>query len=208
MATKRSEASMVRQLNQLSNQIKALQTSRPKRKRPRANKTQGPRSEVLTNAGGIKVSNAELLATDVRGKNGVGKIYSLGPVSSNMGHYKALALIYERYRFLSLRIEYVAAIGTTVGGVVTVGMDYDGTMAIVSQAKVSSLNPSFSVPVHRNRSMTIPPKFLNPQKWLSTRGESEAHPGAIVVWCTSNSDETLGLIRCHYTVEFAGPELP
>lgn len=126
------------------------------------------------------------------------------------GHLKALSVVYERMKWHSAAVEFVGAVGSTVGGVVIMGIDYDNdTAKAITLPAVAALNPNVQTAAYKNARMAIPLARMQPQKWVSTESAhiGEGFAGRVIFFASASGQKgkTLGYIRLHYDVSLAGP---
>lgn len=142
------------------------------------------------------------------------------PGASGLAHLDSRARMYETYRLKGpVRVQYKAAVGTTVSGEVVMGVDYDAKDTILTYAGVAALSPKAMSPVWRDSTLHVPHARAMKQKWLVTAPElsysqesndtplnyrDDAVAFATVVTCTAAA--TPGSLWVEYNVEFASPK--
>lgn len=167
--------------------------------------------------GEVVVSRSELLTTPGTDVAGV----VLHP--ANFPWLKKLALVFERYRFQNLRLEYRPLVGANTDGYAAFGVDWGTSSMSVSlvgsqwhisrehlksadKTNVLALTPSVDTPVwQRVPSLVVPQKMLQARLWYDTLTPaspiSDYAPGYVQSIATAASK---GEIWVHYTAHFAG----
>lgn len=168
-------------------------------------------------AGLIRVKHVEVFGTIAIGAATAGKpvppatgTITLCPTKAEFkaGHLRALAKIYERLQFHSVRIEYRPVVGTTQGGVILMGFDYDNEAdSSPTIESVTAKSPNMQCAIWGSLNMAIPLPRLQPQRWLSLTEVSEAAFGALTYYATGPADTTVGYLRIAYDVSLAGTRL-
>lgn len=139
------------------------------------------------------------------------KIVDLRPAGSNnsAGYLKAQAAIHERMRWNRVSIEYVGAVGTTVGGVILIGMDWTSSVTAPTLEKLVSLTPNKQSALWDKMTMPLPASLLQPQRWLNLRTDTEADHGQLAILISGGPKSSeVGYLRINYNVTFAGTVVP
>lgn len=115
---------------------------------------------------------------------------------------------FERYRYKRLAFFYKPAVGTTVGGLVAMGIDWSFSYTTAkTRAAIAALSPSHSFSVWtdtESKKMVLEQSRLNSRAWYADNGEkTDKSPGQLVVAITSDPG-TVGEIWVDYTVDFMG----
>lgn len=170
----------------------------------------------------FKLAKEELCQEVTATADGVGAVYMIHPIekgttSAALGtsYLARLAQVFERMRWLYFELEYIPEVGSTVGGSVSIGVDWDLTATVPkTHADVTVHSPMFFQTVWKNRSMRLNLSKATNNRWFVT-AKSGASTGAsgtawldvapanIVVFATSTSSK-VGYLRVKYTVEFEG----
>lgn len=218
-----------KEMKKLERSLKDLSVSRRPRsrsrkrsrsRRPSRSRSRGPGNvnrpppNMTLSAGEICVSMSELLFTLTNGTTvGLSKSISMRPGGANnsAGHLAALAKIYKRYKYTRLELEYTGCVGTTVGGIIAMGYEYDKPTLPSggwTWAQVTANSPNKQVALFKSCRIKIPIAKMNPQRWFETDGSTEAHPGALLIKTDGGeANQSVGYVRVHYTIHFAGPNL-
>lgn len=170
---------------------------------------------VSRGAGSVRIQFEELFYTlkMETGKTEMGVSIPMHPggaeVKHMAEHLKNMAKIYERMQWHSLSIHYTGALGSTEGGVIVLGFDYDSDVqAKIDMGVVSVMQPSvtFNAYAQPGKVLNVPVARMQPQKWLSTEG-TESHMGSVNVFAsgTKLAGQTFGYLRVRYDVTLAGP---
>lgn len=184
---------------------------KPKKRRNRKNKTSA--RSVNLNQGEIVISRRELVNTVTldQGKTESNGYLVLKP--SNFTFLNTLSKSFERFKFMKVHIYYKPAVGTTYGGLIALGIDYDvQTPTTLTRAKVVAQTPSVSVPLWQDtegRPLIIPPNRLQSRAWyVSTASDTvDTAPATLFFSASASSSSTkmtLGEIWVDYTVMFSG----
>lgn len=194
--------------------VENVQVVAPRRRR-RARRS-GAAANGPSNSGGeIALSMTELLGIVKldAGKTEQGFTFPMTPgkmaSSSGASHLRALSKIYERIMWNSVRFEYVGAVGTTAGGVVVLGYDYDSepTPTDLTLQKVVGYSPNTQTSVWDKAMLTVNVAKFSEQRWMSTQSTSTADIGSLVCYATgATAGATLGYMRVSYAVRLAGPK--
>lgn len=146
--------------------------------------------------------------------------YLFAPGATGLAHLDSRGRMYETYRLRGpVKIQYKAAVGTTVSGEVVMGADYDAKDVILTYNGTAALSPKAMSPVWRDCTLNVPHARAMKQKWLVTAPEmaynqetndvptnyrDDAVAFATVVTCTASS--TTGSLWVEYNIEFASPK--
>lgn len=168
--------------------------------------------------GEITISRKELfksIRTDATGKDAN---YS-DLVPSNFNVLKKLSHSFERIRWLKCHVYYKPAVGTTKGGLVTVGIDWDFSapeIVKIDRKLATGYTPSATCAIWDDMEptkMVLPPGKLMSRQWyhLSSTGTSDRYdeaPGRLVYAVESGDakDMTVGEIWVEYTVVMSGTQ--
>lgn len=134
-----------------------------------------------------------------------------GGTNNSAGHLGALAKLYERMKWHSVTVHYIGSVGSTVGGTVAVGIDYDTDITKpLTLAQVAAMQPNRQVSAFKNVSFTVPIKRMEPQRWMSTENDTEAPHPQVCIHASGGdlAGKGYGYIRIAYHVSFAGFKLP
>lgn len=179
--------------------------SQPRRRK----KNRGPAAESSGSVGCVRLRNAEIFLEVKSGDDGgIATSVKINPDSNlGYGHLRKLAEIYDQIKWHSLKFEWVPAVGTTEGGIVVVGLDWDSKIASsdLTIAKVSGLAPNFTTALYKTSALTANVARFSFVNWF------QMHAGTTVatlcVAGTGPAKKTVGYIRAHYDVSLQGPRL-
>nr|WKV33635.1 MAG: RNA-dependent RNA polymerase [Riboviria sp.] len=200
----------------------ALNTSRPRsrsrrrsasRNRPRPSRVAPSTSSGSSGgAGDCTISFSEILATisftDAETQHSQSIEMRPGGSNNKATHLANLGKLYERMQWHSLTIEYTGTVGTTEGGTIMMGYDYDHDVPVtVDIASVGVMQPNVTCAAWDKSRIVIPVQRLAPQKWMSTEKDAEAPTGQLCLFAVGANlkGKTVGYLRAHYRVSFAGP---
>lgn len=111
-----------------------------------------------------------------------------------------------------MRFYYKPAVGTTYGGLVALGMDWDFQGVDVERSKISAFTPSQTMAAWadtESRAMVLPSDKLMSRNWYTPRSDAwqDRGPGKLH-WAVEGTAETggktLGEIWVDYTVVMEG----
>lgn len=153
------------------------------------------------------ISHTELLVTSVStNDSGVGKgNVELQPKSFTVAN--KFAALMERYKFNKLVIEYRPLVGSTVGGAVSFGIDWNATLVDKDRAQISGLSPNVSCAVAATTKLNLPVSQLQARKWLVLTGTSDSvdtKVGRLLFAVTGDKNKSMGEFWVHYIVEMQG----
>lgn len=190
---------------------------RDQRPRSRSRPRSSSRQSRATSAAAIRVVHSELLVNIqlAADKDTVSGYVELVPDSTTSlaGHFKALGNIYERFQWHSCTLEYFGAVGSTVGGVVAIGIDYDqDTKLTIDLPAIVAMSPNAQVAAWKKVSIRVPATRMQAQKWVSTEVAhiNEGFLGKLGFYasCPDSKGKLLGYVKLHYDVTFSGPRKP
>lgn len=167
--------------------------------------------------GGCTVSHSEI----IRSPNGSTAFtgVALAMVPNNFAWLDGLAKNFSRYRWLSLRIDYVTASPTSQGGTIGMGATYDALDALPnSMAEMNALAHSFVGPVWTQPGQTMHSVSYDATRWsrpwYSYTNVSQVPNGAattavpsylLFATQTQVNGQLVGHIVATYTMEFLDP---
>lgn len=160
----------------------------------------------------FSINHSEILYVVTTGDDGTLKTFvDLRPAGTRngAGYLTAQASLHERMRWNSLTLEFVGAVGTTVGGVIIMGVDWTSSVTEPTLEKVVALTPNKQCAVWDKMRLVVPMKAMQAQKWLSLRTDSEADHGQLCIFIQgAPKSQGIGYIRMTYSVSMAGTVVP
>lgn len=186
------------------------QTSKKKKKsKPRRKKNGGG----VSDDGVIHLRRCELLKTITLSANSGDATGEVDLFPSSFSFLKGLYKSFDRLRWNSLEFYYKPAVGTTYGGLVSMGIDWDfvGT-GVYSRQQISALTPTSTCAAWadtQNTPMRLPANRIQSRMWYTPQsGENvDKGPGSLA-WAASGTTETkattLGEIWVRYSVTMSG----
>lgn len=189
----------------------AKKTKARKAKRSRGARGSGERP----GDGTITISRKELVATIELGANKSEAGGEIDLVPASFSFLKGISKSFEQVKWIKLHFFYKPAVGTTYGGLVSMGVDWDyATATTVDRTKVSAFTPNATVSAwtdSESRPLVLPTARLQSRKWYMPNSSSvdkhDKGPGQLH-WAasgTSASSKTiLGEIWATYTLHMAG----
>lgn len=125
-----------------------------------------------------------------------------------------IAKVYDNYRWNSLEFYYKPAVGTTVGGMVSMGMDWNYSKTEPSsRTALSGLSPNVTGPLWQDtqsRPMRLPTSRIMTRQWYSTNSKEDASnqgPGRLLYAVDCEKATMVGEIWCKYSIHFSGTNL-
>lgn len=205
MANKKK--SVATKLTQLTEAVKQMRVG-PSKKRPRRRS----RPSAVTTEGTIMFARKELLRTVKLDKSQSETKTSVDLVANSFSFLKGLAAQFDRIKFHSLKVFYKPAVGTTYGGLVAYGADWDFKTDVQPREKISSLTPNACHAAwndSENRPLVLPPSKLQSRAWYTTSGAGvDAGPCRLLIAANGKADSSgetiLGEIWVQYKITMMG----
>lgn len=208
---KRRPAVNVQQVDRLMQMLTTAATaSKPQPPPNRRRKARRKRRPAAPEEGMITMRRHELVTTLTTGADGklAGKV-ELKPTSFTF--LKGIAPSFERSRWLKMHVYYKPAVAMTTGGLVALGMDWDGKTDITTREAVSAFTPSMHFPVWKDISttpMVLPASKLQTRTWYIHASTSvyDACPGILRYVGEANvKDKTsIGELWIYYEIQMQG----
>lgn len=185
-------------------------SKKKKKKKKRGKKKQA--MSVNSNDGSVTMSRKELLSTVKMPANATEATGHIDLVPDSFAFLKTVFSSFDRVRWTRIGIHYKPAVGTSYGGLVSFGMDWDFQSADVNRAKISGFTPNATIAAWGDTEktpMTLPQNRLQSRAWYLPRATSweDRGPGKIH-WAANgtkaNTETTLGEFWVTYTVLMYG----
>lgn len=183
-----------------------------KKKKPRNKKRAGGNALKM---GEIHLARSELLGSIlVPAKTGsTGGVFNLQP--AKFPFLGSIARSFEKYKFLKFHAFYKPAVGSTIGGLVTIGMDFDASTKAEdkpTRAQATCYTPSKTWSVWQDGqsgALVVPPSVLQTRAWYFKNSEVAADKGlGNLVWAVNVDEQTaaktFGEIWIDYSIIFSG----
>lgn len=182
-------------------------------KKKRKNKKKADRSGGLQD-GVMTLSRSELVATIEIAANGstAGKSFPIIP--DTFSFLKGIGASFDRVRWNSIKFYYKPAVGTTFGGLVSMGVDWDNSPTTIDRSKVSSMTPNMTCAAWHDGEKTplvLPASRLQSRSWYVPNATDakliDKGPGALVVAASVSKQTTqvaIGEVWVHYSVTMQG----
>lgn len=205
-------------VNALMAALQRVQIATPvvvkKKKKSRKRKRNGAAgsSTSVNSDAQINISRTEVIAVIKTDSTG-GVTGHVDLIPDSFGFLKGLAKCFDRFRWDAFKVFYKPAVGSTIGGFVSVGMDWDFAGTDVARAKLSGYSPNFTTAAWtdtESRPMVFPSSRLQSRSWyMPNAGSSVAYvdkgPGKIHYAVESSAKSTtIGELWCSYRVTMAG----
>lgn len=163
--------------------------------------------------GVITLSRTELVQTLKLSKGQSQATGSVDIIPSTFSFLKNLSQSFDRLQWVNLLVYWKPAVGTTYGGLVTYGMDWDFATNDVNREKISGFTPSMTMAVWTDterKPMVLPTSRLQSREWYLPNAavqDIDKGPGKLhyaASGTVSQNDTTLGELWVRYTVRMQG----
>lgn len=177
------------------------------RARRRRNRRAGPNRNLVD--GEMRLSKSEILASLVAGPDGQVK-GNVKIVPSSIALLNSVYTAFERLKWLSIRIYWKPAVGTTEGGLVTYGIDWDFQQNDPKdRAKVAAYTPSHTNAIwcdSTSQPMVLPSSRIQARLWYTplSGDDVDKGPGALVYFAQGPANKSLGEFWIDYVVVLSG----
>lgn len=184
------------------------QPPQPRRNRRRRRRGNSSAAFNVTE-GELRLSKSELYATvttDAKGAASGSK--HLHP--DHISLLGSLATRFERLRWLGAKISWRPAVGTTQGGLITYGIDWDLTKGATTREKIAVYSPSATNAIWADtssRPMVLAAHKLQTRPWYTPyAGDNnlDKEPGLLVYAASGPSNTVLGEFWIEYQVILSG----
>jgi hypothetical protein len=167
-----------------------------------------PQRQALSSESTLRLNQREFLGNVVK----AGKQYIIRPGVSGLGKLDAMGRMFELYRVLKMKFNYLPAVGTTQAGMVHLAFDYDSADSDLTQIGISAIQPGTRSPVWLSSELVADPVRMSRANWMFTTAKGGTHPdtgavGQLMVFNTAAIDN-VGELWIDYIVEFSNPVLP
>lgn len=191
--------------------IQALTKASISPRKPR-NRRRRPKKTAVDQEGMITLRRSELVAsltTDDKGK--VNSSLLLAPKSFKF--LAGIAKSFERSRWLKMHVFYRPAVSVTKGGLVALGVDWDGAseIATLTREQISTFTPSQHFAVWKDTAanpMILPPSKLQSRIWYqhNTSVDVDAAPARlrVCVEATEVKSQLIGELWVAYEIQMQG----
>lgn len=157
-------------------------------------------AQTVSNQGVLNFSRTELLGELAKASG----TFDLCP--NSFPFLKGLASSFELYRWTRLVLVYKPAVGTTVAGALTFGVDWSNAGTATTRQKVAALTPMMDLPVWQTGRLVLPSSRLQTRREyiLASSDVNDKQPGK-VCWASSCKEEApIGDIWVEYSVQMFG----
>lgn len=197
---------------QLSGLLRGLEVSKKRPAKRRARRGRATLAREVENEGTIVLTRSELLTTVTLAANNTESLshYEINPAT--LSFLKGVANAFERSKWHVLEFWYKPAVGTTYGGLVVFGVDWDFSGTAKSRADIAAYTPSYSCAAwsdSQTRPMRLPAGRLQSRMWFQHRASALVDKGPCRLWVgvsgqNTSSNTTVGEIWVRYRVELMG----
>lgn len=180
-------------------------------RRRRKNK-RGNASRLNVSTGDVIITKMELIKTVKLEANKSTTSNHIDLIPDTFPWLKNFFNSFDRLRFEACKFYWKPLVGTTYGGAISMGMDWDWAATDGDRSKISGFSPNISLPVYadgENRPLVLPKNRLQSRLWYTPRqGEyTDKGPGKVIYCVDGKSDkaeQTIGDIWVKYTVTLSG----
>lgn len=204
---KNNVSNVERQLQALTDRVAAMQV---KAKKPKSKSKKKSNSSMSVNAGiGSSRIKRRYPVMTVKAETASNKGNGSVSIDASEGLFglDKLGAVFERSKWYAAKFWYKPAVGSTVGGMVSVGIDWDLASAATDRAGVSHYSPSFTCAVSADceaRPMVLPAAKLMSRNWLC-HNDKTATPNSSVgslVWAVEGDSADKGKVYGEIWVEY------
>lgn len=132
-------------------------------------------------------------------------------VPNTFGFLKSVFASFERIKWLSAHVVYKPAVGTTIGGLITFGADWDATIEkSYDRKKIGAYSPTHTCAIWCDTGaspMVLPPQKLAGRLWYTPRSTEETDKGPCTIVALASgpaNDTVVGEIWITYNVILSG----
>lgn len=185
----------------------APEVRNPPRRRRRNRAARAARNPVAD--GEMRLAKSEILASVTAGSDGQVK-NSIKLFPSSLALLNAVYSAFERLKWVSIKIYWKPAVGTTEGGLVTYGIDWDFTsLTPADRAKVAAYTPTHTNAIWcdtTNQPMVLPSSRIQGRAWYTplSGDDVDKGPGALVYVAQGPANKNLGEFWMDYVVHLSG----
>jgi len=144
--------------------------------------------------------------TTINSSSGDGTCTSFGLSPRLFPFLKQFSHHFEMWKPVYINLVYKPSVGTTVGGSVLMGIDWNHRGIPKKRGDIAAYTPNCSTPVLKEALMTLPKAQLNSRPWFSledTMSLSSA-PGRVWYSASGEKETAVGELWVEYHVLLAG----
>lgn len=207
------QANLKKQIAGLQRQLSAMQSGNKPgpSKGSKPSKRQKNRNSVMatpSSSGSITIKRSEMIKSVTTDASGNVGYISLLIHPDSFAFLKNLSKSFEMVRWNSVSIRYVTALGSTEGGLISIGFKPNPEATGYNRVQVMAMTPSLSCVCHSNsRRLVVPKDKLQPVKWfyLKAGAQEDKEPGSFgIVVDSSKKSTTIGELWVDYDVTLSG----
>lgn len=162
-----------------------------------------PKGRTVPLDGSIRIRRRELLASLKLGDSG-----SKALKVADFPWLKKIAAAYDRVKWHRCILTWRPAVGTTTGGQIIFGPDWDSNSTTTTVEAISCLTPVYESPLWQGGSLTLPPGRLMTRKEYQVRGDTKTADAdlspAYIVYNVGGKDGDAGHLWIEYEVTLFG----
>lgn len=198
------------QLGQILSLLQQMAVSAPAKKRKRRKrKTGGGSVSTMNSDGTVRLSRSEFVSTISIPSGARSVTGHIDLLPDSFPFLKSVFRSFDQYRFEKLQVYYKPVVGTTTGGAVAFGMDWDWASTDVLRVNISSFTPNCSTAAWQDtesRPLILPLSRLQTRAWYMPRATEyvDKGPGKIHFAADGPASTTLGELWVRYQVVMAG----
>jgi hypothetical protein len=184
----------------------ALPAVQPKQQRRKRRKNKPGKS--LSSEGTLRLSKSELIGTVTTGGDGKGH-GSIPIAPDSFGLLKSLMRSFERICWHAVSVSYRPAVGTTSGGLITYGVDWDSKGDAADRSSISAYTPCATHAIWADNSarpMVLPAGKLQSRLWYLPDAAQviDRQPGDVVYAVQGPASTSVGEFWIKYSVTLSG----
>lgn len=177
-----------------------------KKKRTRTRRQEARSTRLLD--GELRIKRKELLESVALAEGKTELVLTKKLIVDSFPWLGNLAKSFEKVKWHAMKAYWKPAVGTTEGGLVTVGMRWDTTKESENRVAVAAQTPSQTCAIWEDgerRPLVLPPARLMTRAWYIIGEEkSDSGPGMLEVGISGPAGKVLGEVWVEYSVTLAG----
>lgn len=187
-----------------------LVAAKKKRKKRNKRKRTGLSGNLSNEDSQMRISRVEMVSNLTTTEKGV-LVGHIDVLPSSFSFLKTLGSMFDRVRWERMSFHYKPAVGSTVGGLVSLGMDWDFNGGDVAREKISGYSPNTTFAVWNDTEknpLILPSGKLMSRNWYTPNYQSatfiDRGPGKLHYAVSGPKSTVVGEIWVSYTVTMAG----
>lgn len=182
------------------------------RRRNRRGRARGG-GNINVNTGDVIITKAELITTVKLPANSASVKGHIDIIPDSFPFLKNFFSSFDRVQYQSIRFYWKPLVGTTYGGALAMGVDWDWALSDADRTKISALSPSTSMALwedgEKKYPLILPKNRLQSRSWYLPRADQwqDKGPGKVIYsvdGTSTKSEYTVGDLWVKYTVVLSG----